>query len=462
MLKPGFWICLVMCSIPPRLPAATPLERAVLSAVREAGFDQVIDFGPAYEDRVVPEGSARRIAHMPNVDVAVIQLDAAGRRVACANVLLSRDYPEGRIVPVDENCGAAQVRFRRWDIDRWNGGVFETGNPEPLSCKGWTNAPPLTDADDLVPGRNNAPLQFMAPYPASLFKLLIAFHCMRMVDAGRLTLDTSITYSRPNTEDETRPLRDWLDPMITYSDNHSTRALLQLLHRTGRLEVMNREFRDLGLATLQVNGTLASDGSRWQPGEIHMTALDTARLLWLIEGAPGSLWSTPQGTLVTADYLSEASRSFLKQLLGEQGLNEALSTSNLAGAPNVHPGIPSVVAPRWINPTSGIVQAHGTSFGVDVRKSNDRAEVVFAHKSGLTYNYGSDAGIVRSLPGQPFRHYIIAFLSNLGYRYTDDVFASRTRGPYADPVMPIAYTQRIPALARDIDERIQALSDQNP
>jgi hypothetical protein len=84
--------------------------------------------------------------------------------------------------------------------------------------------------------------------------------------------------------------------------------------------------------------------------------------------------------------------------------------------------------------------------------------VTFAHKTGLTYNYASDAGIVSSLPGQPFRRYVIAFLGNVGYRYTDEAFAGRARGPYADRVHPIAYTQRIPALGRAIDDAVRKLS----
>ncbi|MSU33189.1 MAG: hypothetical protein EXS25_11175 [Pedosphaera sp.] len=186
-----------------------------------------------------------------------------------------------------------------------------------------------------------------------------------------------------------------------------------------------------------------------------MTAFDTARLLLLIEGPCGELWRAPNGRAVTAQFLSGSSRSFLKQLLVDQGLNEALSTANLAGLPNVRPGIPSQIAARWINPTNGIVVVDGVNFGVDVRASNAAAEVTFAHKTGLTYNYASDAGIVTSLPRQPFRRYIIVFLSNLGYRYVDETFANRTKGPYADPVSPISYTQRIPALAKAIDDALR-------
>lgn len=458
-MKPYLLLSLTVAAFTTNLAlGASPLETAVLRAMRKARFDRVIDFGAANEDTDVKPGSARTIAHMPNVDVAVIQLDSGGRAVACANVLLSRDYPAGLVVPVEVNSGAAAVRFRRWDIERWNGGAFKPGSDDPQTKKGWTNDPALTEADDIAPDRTNAPYQFMAPYPASLFKLLIAFHTMRMVDAGLLALDTPYTYSTPGKKDEARAIRDWLDPMITVSDNHATHALLQMLHKNARIDVMNREFRELGLGTLQVNGTRAADGYGWQTDRIHMTAFDTARLLWLIERPTGELWRALDGKPVKADILTDSSRAFLKKILLEQGLNEALSTANLAGAPHVRPGIPSQIAPRWINPTSGIVVVDGINFGVDVRSSNARAQVTYAHKSGLTYNYASDAGIVTSLPGQPFRRYLIAFFSNLGYRYTDEVFAYRPRGPYADPVSPISYTQRIPAMAKAIDDAIMELS----
>ncbi|MBM3823872.1 MAG: serine hydrolase [Verrucomicrobia bacterium] len=445
-------LLLVACS--QRALAASPLEAAVLRAVREARFDRVLDFGPANEDAAKP-ASPKTIAHVPHVDVAVIQLNRDGQVTASANVLLSRDYPEGLIVPVSLDQGAAAVRFRRWDIARWNGGDFKPGESLPVTTKGWTHDPPLTEDDDLIPGRTNAAFQFMAPYPASLFKLLVAFHVMRMVDDGSLTLDTPHTFSVANQKDETRPLRAWLDPMVTESNNRATQALLQLLHRHSRIETMNREFRELRLPTLQINGTRAADGRNWQTDRIHMTAFDTARLLLLIEGPSGDLWRAPDGRAVNARFLSESSRAFLKQLLAEQGLNEALSTANLAGVRHVRPGLPSQIAARWINPTNGIVVVDGVNFGVDVRASNAVAEVTFAHKTGLTYNYASDAGIVTSLPGRPFRRYILVFLSNLGYRYVDEVFADRTKGPYADPVSPISYTQRIPALARAIDDAIR-------
>ena len=441
--------------------AASPLETAVLAAVQDAHFEQVIDFGAGNEKQPVKAAldiPAKTIAHPPNVGVAVIQFDTDGRMVDRAEILLSRDYPDGLIVPLDPNAGDSAVRYRRWDIERSDGGTYSPVDGHQLTAKGWTNDPPLTDADDIAPNRTNAPYQFMAPYPASLFKSMVAFHLMRMIDAGKINLDSEYEYAISGEKPERRAIRDWLDPMITASDNHATSALLKMLHDKSEIEALNRDFRDLGLATLQINGTRASDGRGWSPGQIHMTAFDTARLFWIIDGGPGVFWTGANGQPVTAALLSDSSRSCLKKVLSEQGFNDALTTANLTGATNVRPGIPSRVADRWIDPTNGTVTVAGEHFGLNIRSANTQAEVNFAHKTGMTFNYGSDAGIVTSLPGKPFRHYIIAFLANLGNRYTDEVFATRKTYPAFDEVSPITYTQKIPALGKAIDDAVKKLS----
>ena len=438
----------------------TPLEKELLAAVRSAHFQDVIDFGAGNEARPVKAPlnlPAEKIAHPPNIDVAVIQLDAAGNLVDRAFVLLSRDYPEGLVVPIDKNLAVTGVRFRRWDIERSDGGRFSKEG-HPLTTKGWTNNPPLTAADDLVPGAESAPYQFMAPYPASLFKLMVAFHVMRMIDAGKVTLESDYNYAPPGAKPESRKIRDWIEPMITVSDNHATSALLKMLHDQNEIEPLNREFRELTLATLQINGINPKNGLNWLPGQIHMTAWDTARLLWLIDGGATNMWRGADGQPVPPHYLSEASRNYLKKTLLDQGWNEALSTANMTGAPNVRPGIPSRVAARWVNATNGHALVEGTDCGVDIRPANERAEVEFAHKTGLTFNYAADAGIVTALPGKPFRHYVVAFIANLGNRYADEVFASRKTFPADDPVGPIAYTQKIPALGKAIDDLVTKLS----
>jgi beta-lactamase class A len=388
--------------------------------------------------------------------VAVIELRPDGRATRAADVLLSRDYPNGLLVAIDRHLAASAVRFRRWDIERWNGGTFASDGVQ-TSAKGWNDNPPRTPADDIVAGREMAPFQFMAPYPASLFKLLVAFHTLRLVDRGTLHLDAPYAYDPAGgcgrAAPGTQTTRGWLDAMITASDNRSACALLKQLHGLGEVDGMNAELRELGLGTLQVNGTSPLTGGTWQPGEIHMTALDTARLLWLVAGAPGVLWTRPDGRPVTGAVLSDSSRALLAQLLAEQGFNVALSTTNFCGLDYPSAGIPQRIADRWVDPGTGTVTVEGIPYGRDVRPCNSAAEVTFAHKTGLTYNYGSDAGIVRSLPGVPSRRYVVALLSNLGYRYGDQRFAT-------SPALPcfgvgVCYTEKIAQLGKRIDDLLR-------
>ncbi len=420
----------------PFLTASKTLEEDLLLAVREAGFEQVLD----------GKRGGVRIEHTPNVDVALLELDPEGRPLAVANVLLSRDYPKGVRVPVDRaTLGTTGVRFTRWDLERWDG------------QKAWAGE---TSQNDLVAGREKAELRFMAPYPASLFKLLIAYRVMRLVDRGELKLDEPYRFIRDKDDKGERPVRGWLEPMVVESDNTSTEALVKLLHGRGWMEGLNAELAELGLGTLQVNGTSPVTGRSWSPGNIHMTALDTARLLLLIEGGPGVLWRTPAGRKVTAEELSKSSRTVLKQLLAGQGLHEALSSTLLCGDARAKPGIPSAVPERWLDSSTGTATVAGTAFGRDTRPCNEAAEVEFLHKTGLTENYGSDGGLVKELPGKPRRHYVIVLLSNLGYRYYDEAVAGFLDSAKGDEGYPyaatgISYTQRIPALGRALDERMK-------
>jgi beta-lactamase class A len=452
------WLLISSCAVFQSVRAETPLETSLLKAVRNAHFERVIDFGAGNEDRPVKAPPAQTIAHPPNVNVAVIQFDADGKMVDRAYVILSRDYPNGLIVPLDKDAGASSVRFLHWDIERSDGGTFSSEDDHQLTVKGWTNNPPLTEADDLVPGRTNAADQFMVPYPASLFKSMVAFHIMRMVDAGKISLDTEYVYAIPDVKPESRKIRDWMEPMITVSDNHCTAALLKMFHERNEFEPLNREFRELNLGTLQIDGVSPVNGRGWKTDRITLTAFDIARLFWIIDGGPGDYWLDASRKPVTAKLLSDTSRAFLKKLLLDQAFNDALTTANFPGAKNVRPGIPSRVAERWINPTNGHVVIGSTDYGVDIRDSNKNAEVTFAHKTGCTFNYGSDAGIVTSVPGKPFRHYVVAFVANLGNRYADEVFASRTNFPAFDKVGPIVYTQRMPALGAAIDDVVTKLS----
>lgn len=400
------------------------LARELRKAVDDQRFGEVVDLWA---------GGAAPVP-TPNLDVAVIELDSRGRPTVAADVLLDRAHPHGVAVPVDQNFATTDVRWRRWDADRWQ--ADRTGRV------------------DLVPGRERAGREFMAPYPASVFKLMVAFGVLRLVDRGVLALDEPYAYTSANggcpggdNRAGTRTNREWLDGMLTYSDNRSTCALIRQLHDRDAVDDLNATLAGLGLDTLHLGGTDPVSGGRWTDA-ITMTALDTARLLLAVSGAPGLLWLTPDGRELSADdVLSARARAVFLGMLADQGLNRVLSTANWCGLDYPAAGIPQRVAQRWVNPADGTVTVPGRSFGQDVRPCNARAEVTFAHKTGLTEEAGGDAGIVTSLPGAPERRYIVVVLSTLGTRYgdpgTDRTRAGRARGGTC--------TEKLGALGRRID-----------
>ena len=417
------------------------LAESLQLAMQDAAFDEVVDF--EYDSA---DGPAPQVANMPNVDVAVIELDQMGRPIAAANVLQSRDFPEGHVVELDDDLAATGVDWRAWDIDRWDGD--------------W-NAP-FAAGSQIVPGSEGE--TFMSPYPASTFKLLVAVHTLQLVDAGVIDLDAEFVYKRQRGDTclgERAKFRSTtaaeLEKMITYSSNLSTCALLKQLHKLHEIGAMNQGYVDLGLPTLQVTGTDAGAGGTWNPGSIHMTAMDTARLLLIVNGSPGVLWKAPDGNPVVADrVLSEGSQALLMKHLGNQGFNEVLSTPNWCGLDYPAQGIPATVPERWVDPVDGTVTVDGIPYFQDVRPCNEAAEVTFAHKTGLTYNYGSDAGIVKAVAGQDGRHYIVAAFANLGYRYSD---ASQADSPDLPCfVSGVCYTEKFAILGKSIDDLMRKVS----
>ena len=220
---------------------------------------------------------------------------------------------------------------------------------------------------------------------------------------------------------------------------------------------MNERFAALGLPTLQVKGTDAGAGGTWNPGEISMTAIDTARLLLLVNGTDGVAWRTPDGRKVIADrVLGPDYQAQLRDLLGQQGFNEVLSTPNWCGATYPVQGMPAKVPGRWIDPNDGTVTVHGIPYGYDVRPCNETAQVKFLHKTGLTENYGSDAGIVKALEGQDGRQYIVTTFTNLGYRYSDASQADSDGKPCFNS--GVCYTEKFAILGLAIDDLMRTVS----
>ena len=423
---------------------AERLPSQLLQALRAAGFGGVVDF-----DNQQPGQPAPQVTYSPHVDVAVIEVDSHGRAIAAANVQQSRDFPNGRIVRLGSDLRALGTDFRSWDLSRW----------DDLTPKEFATTPyPAGSA--LVPGARGVP--FMSPYPASTFKLLVAVQVLRLVDARRLTLAQRTVNQAPGAaciEGGSLPaagdeptIAQALDAMITFSDNTSTCLLLQQLHVLGQLDPasnkLNATFARLGMPTLQVNGTDPVTGARWGVGSIDMTAMDTARLLLLLQG--GRLSLEDHGGVGPSALLSTKSRSLLLSLLGDQGFHEVLSTTNWCGLDYPVQGIPARVPARWVG-ADGTVTVDGIPYGQDVRPCNAAAQVTFAHKTGLTENYGSDAGIVTALPGQDGRRYIVTVFSNVGYRYSDASQAG-TDGFPCFTGLGICYSEKFAQLGGAIDD----------
>jgi hypothetical protein len=399
-------------------------------AVNAQHYQDVLDTTPVSPPSAGSAGAATPIHQMPNVDVAVIELDSRGRPVAAADVLLSPRYPDGVTVPLNGNLSTDQVRWRWWNTNEW-----DVNNGQGTR--------------DVLPGRDAAPIDFMSPYPASVLKLMVGFGVLRLADKGAVSLDDEYAY-QPVTQrpacggPTTKTVRQFFDEMITVSKNESACALIKLIHDLDGMDELNSTFTDLGLGTLRLTGTNPDNGGVWTGS--NMSAIDTAKLLLIVNGGSGTLWIAPDGTPVTRDVLSDTGRAFFVKTLGDQGHNEMLSTTNWCGRPYPAPGIPQVTPHRWIDPQDGTMNVAGASYGQDVRPCNDTAEVTFAHKTGWVSNTGSDAGIVHSLPGKVRRDYIVAVFSNLGTDYVD------ARRP-ADPpgIWPVLYTEKHAKLGVAID-----------
>jgi Beta-lactamase enzyme family len=399
------------------------LSQGLAAAVAAAGFDRLVDY-----DQPGGKGKAKPASFLPNVDVAVIELSASGQIAGVANVLVDRDSPKGYRVNVDRAAlSAGGVLFNRWRQERWD------------TAAGWATAP--APGDVLVQPTTTAK-PYMVAYPASVLKLMVAYSALRLVDQGKLALDGSLAFHdvdgvscgsapsnptgavpAPVADGLTDTVHGWLDKMITVSDNFATCVLLQAIHDQGALDAENQHFLDLGLGTFRMRPQLPQVGSGWLSGTMTMGALDTTKLLLLVAGPQGPLWAGPRGPVTAASGLSAGSRAVLLGMLGEQSFNEVLNPVNLCGSSDAVQGIPSTVSQRWVDPNSGNVVTYDgdlvIDFGDDTRPCQAAAQVNFAHKTGLTYNAGGDAGIVRALPGQDGRWYLIAALASVGYRFGD-------------------------------------------
>jgi len=309
----------------------------------------------------------------PSLDLAVAVFPRGGAAPVCANVLFSREHPQGLVARFDGDLGAvnnigfhADVRNAAGDSYAWLPGA----DWSRIDFPAWFGQGP----------------RFVSPYPASLLKTMVAVGLGRLVDQDRSDWALPLAHAG-----QTRPVADWLYDMITVSSNEATSALVSHLHESGVIrrengrEVQN-ELHDLfkaqGLPGLMIANTQLDggwgNGAGSGVGQIQMTAWDALRLMWRLDAA-----APARPALV-----SPASRAVIRRALDEQKLSHILSSETLRALPGWVPGIPTR----------------------------------FAHKTGNTQNYSSDAGIVHD--GD--LHYLIAVTTSLGSRYAPHPDASTT------------------------------------
>ncbi|MDR7335434.1 serine hydrolase [Roseateles asaccharophilus] len=357
---------------------AQALRAAVLAQRFETTPDKLQDGAP--------------LGVMPSIDLAVALFPRGGAAPVAANVLFSREHPQGLVARFDGGFGPvnniafhADVRDAKGDSYAWLPGA----DWSRIAFPAWFG--------------NGGP-RFVAPYPASLLKMMVAVGVGLLVDSGRSDWALPLAY-----KDKTRPVGDWLFDMIIVSSNEATSALVAHLHARGGIrreagrEVHNEMhtlFAALGLPGLMIANTQPDggwgNGAGSGVGQIQMTAWDALRLMWRLDAdAPA------QRALV-----SPASRDVIRRALDAQKLHHNLSSESLRALPGWVAGIPSR----------------------------------FAHKTGNTQNYTSDAGIVHD--GE--LHYVIAITTSLGSRYA----------PHADA----STTWKIPALGAAVHAWLQANS----
>jgi hypothetical protein len=393
------------------------LAQALLEAVRAQSFGTTAD----------EMQGGRAVAEFPSLDLAVVAFPPKAAPVF-ANVLFSREYPRGIVAEFDEEAGAVAGRVRNVqflaDQRDANGTSIAWQPGADWSRMKWE---PLGGPVDAHAAR------FVAPYPASLLKLMVLVGVGLGADRARIEWTEPWAFGGHEVA-----VADWCEDMIVTSSNDATSAMVALLHARGLLgnerNVLHEEFGKLGLSTLRLDATQPDggwgNGAGSGVGRIQMTAWDTARLLWLLDAdAPAASWPGARSPL------SAPSRDRVLGWLRGQGLHEILSSTLLAGAAGWRPGIPARLGARWIDANGG-ASVGAEKYPPDVRPASRAAEVTFAHKTGTTENYVSDAGIVQGIAPQR-RHYIVALLTNLGTRYK--------------ACAPCATTWKIPALGAAID-----------
>lgn len=357
--------------------------------------------------------TARALDPPPNLDLAVAAFPP-GDSPVFANVLFSREWPRGLVAQIGAEAGSVEnIAYFADPVDRDRRSIA------------WLPGADWTRLSGLTPLAGRGPHQFIAPYPASLIKLMVAIGVAHLVDTGRAAWDEGWPF-----QGRLASLAQWAEPMLMVSDNDATSALVALLHDRGLIKrsadgsernALHTLFAQRGLHTLRLastrddGGWLNRDGAG--VGQLQMTAWDSLRLLWLILPGVDAPWLAPG----TSPLLSEASASRIWGWLEDQALHQVLSSTLLGGLPGWEPGIPARLPPRWLGPDGGARVADLAY--PDLRTVQAATTVRFAHKTGTTASYASDAGLVTALqPGG--RRYLIALTGSLGARHAPHPLAA--------------------------------------
>lgn len=398
------------------------LAEGIRAAVASVGFGNVTDFGPLYGAgcSTAPSSVCSPLVgrtgseHFPQIDLSVIAFNRPGcaEPVAKATVVFDRTHPTGFVAAHDERTLAiTNIRFRKWDEARWNGGrwVLEGQGAEaqarilPGSEKAWDA--PYTEEDQLgappPTGAGDRQIDFMSPWPASVFKMMVATYVMKALDRGQTADGAPVGLSTPielpdgdlvsacPKEPQTISLRQALETMLQWSGNCATASLIRFLHAHQEIvqspEVdahglpiapatrnrLNELLLELGLSTMQMNRTIARSGRWGNPNDNydsrtasvannHMSSWDTARLLWLFDDLPVALqprWEVAPGRLVDTGFVSGAQKAVLREILQDSYSGSALAAnrtcpgrSPLPGLPDPPPelGIPALLSSKWL------------------------------------------------------------------------------------------------------------------
>ncbi|NCX45126.1 MAG: hypothetical protein EBW74_11940, partial [Betaproteobacteria bacterium] len=390
---------------------------------------------------------------MPSHDeVAVMLRDALVKTIEAASPAMLDPFPtiDCSLVLLPASGGIRTAAWAQVLIQAGHGESLR-GELDPLRATGPHNIRYLADPVNIrkdsiawLPGANwrqfrelevltgSGPHRVIAPYPASVVKLMIAVGVCLLADRKLIDWQDMLEVGS-----EKHSVEHCCDRMITLSSNEATDTLVALLHQKALIDNsikhndLNQHFKSFDLHGLRLDNTTANGGWRNPDGagvgQLQMTSWDCVRMLWLILDATGQAGIRPpwlastnapdpgQSIFPDRKFLSAQSANRFWRWMDDQARHEVLSSGLLAGVPGWVEGIPARLPDRWMNAHQQ-VQIEGEIFSGFDPSRQQLASVTFAHKTGSTWSYACDAGLVKSIkPGG--RRYLIAMMSTLGMRH---------------------------------------------